>query len=86
LIAPSIPPISLKEYIPKIIKANNAIEAYTAKFQNVFFADWFGVLKDKQGFLGDNYNSGDGIHLSVEGYKRIGSLLVPIISEVFSLS
>ena len=85
LIAPSIPPISLNEYIPKIIKANHAIEAYTAKFQNVFFANWFGVLKDKQGFLDDIYNSGDGIHLSVEGYKRIGSLLVPIISEALSL-
>ena len=85
LITPSIPPISLNEYIPKIIKANHAIEAYTAKFQNVFFADWFGVLKDEQGFLDDRYNSGDGIHLSVEGYKRIGSLLVPIISEALSL-
>ncbi len=86
LIAPSIPPISLNEYIPKIIKANHAIEAYTTKFQNVFFADWFGILKDEQGFLDDIYNSGDGIHLSVEGYKSIGSLVIPIISEALSLS
>lgn len=84
LVAPSIPPISLNEYIPKILKANHAIKAYAAKFQNVFFADWFGALKDEQGFLDDNYNSGDGVHLSVEGYKRIGSLLVPIISEALS--
>jgi len=84
LVAPSIPPISLNEYMPKILKANHAIKAYTAKFQNVFFADWFGALKDEQGFLDDNYNSGDGVHLSVEGYQCIGSLLVPIISDALS--
>ena len=86
LVAPGIPPISLKEYIPKIIKANGAIEAYAAAFHNVFFADWFDALKDAQGFLDDIYNSGDGIHLSVEGYKRIGSLMIPIISEALSLA
>ena len=86
VIAASIPPISLKEYIPKIMKANRVIEAYTAKFQNVFFADWFGALKDEEGFLDDRCNAGDGVHLSVEGYKRIGSLMAPMISEVFSLS
>jgi len=86
LIAPSIPPINIKEYIPKVANANNAIEAYTAKVKNVFFADWFGALKDKRGFLDNGCNSGDGVHLSVEGYKRIGSLLASIVSKALSLS
>jgi lysophospholipase L1-like esterase len=85
LIAPSIPPISLNEYVSRIANANNAIEAYTGKFPNVFFADWFGTLKGGQGFLEDICNSGDGIHLSVEGYKKIGLLLVPIVNEALSL-
>lgn len=85
LIAPSIPPISLDEYISRVINVNDAIEAYTTKFQKVFFADWFGALKDGHGFLEDRYNSGDGVHLSVEGYKCIGLLLVPLVSEALSL-
>jgi len=85
LIAPSIPPISLNEYASRVINANHAIKAYTAKFPDVFFADWFGTLKDEQGFLEDSCNSGDGIHLSVEGYKKIGLLLVPIVNEALSL-
>jgi len=85
LIAPNTPPISLNEYVSRVITVNSDIEAYTLKFQNVFFADWFNALKDEQGFLEDRYNSGDGVHLSVEGYKRIGLLLVPIVSEALSL-
>ena len=85
LIAPSTPPISYNEYVSRVITVNSGIEAYALKSQNVFFADWFGALKDEQGFLEERYNSGDGVHLSVEGYKRIGSLLVPIVGEVLSL-
>ena len=85
LIATSIPPISLYEYVARVKTVNSCIAAYTSKHQNVFFADWFGALKDKQGFLADRYNSGDGAHLSVEGYKRVGSLLVPIVSEALLL-
>jgi lysophospholipase L1-like esterase len=85
LIATSIPPISLYEYVARVKTVNSSIEAYASKFQNVFFADWFGALKDRQGFLEDRCNSGDGVHLSVEGYKRVGSLLVPIVSKALSL-
>ena len=84
LIAPSIPPINFKEYIPKMINANNAIRQYTTAFRNVFFADWFGALKDEEGFLDDRYNSGDGVHLSVEGYQCIGSLMAPIAYKALS--
>jgi lysophospholipase L1-like esterase len=81
LITTSIPPISLYEYVAKVKTVNSSIEAYASNHQSVFFADWFGALKDRQFFLEDRCNSGDGVHLSVEGYKRIGSLLVPIVSE-----
>ena len=85
LIATSVPPISLYEYVARVKTVNSSIERYTSHYQNVFFADWFGALKDTQGFLDDKCNSGDGVHLSVEGYKRIGSLLGPIVSEALSL-
>jgi len=85
LIVPSIPPISLDEYASRVITINNGIEAYALEYPNVFFADWFTALKDGKGFLKDRYNSGDGVHLSVEGYKCIGSLLLPIVREALSL-
>jgi len=85
LIAPSIPPISLQDYVRRVLAVNSGIEAYTAKFQNVFFADWFSALKDEYGFLDNRYNSSDGVHLSVEGYRRIGLLLVSMVSNALSL-
>jgi len=85
LVAPSIPPVSLQDYVTRVLAVNSGIEAYTAKFQNVFFVDWFDALKDEQAFLGDKYNSGDGVHLSIEGYKRIGLLLVSMVSNALYL-
>ncbi len=85
LIATSIPPISLYEYVARVKTVNSSIEAYASNHQSVFFADWFDVLKDTQAFLEDRCNAGDGVHLSVEGYTRIGSLLVPIVSKALSL-
>lgn len=86
LVAPSIPPINFQAYLPKIMTANRAITAYTAQHETVYFADWFDVLQDEHGFLDDRCNAGDGVHLSVEGYRRVGSLLVPIVSKALFLS
>ena len=85
LIVPSIPPISLDEYASRVTTINKSIEAYALECPSVFFADWFVALKDDRGFLKDRYNSGDGVHLSVEGYKCIGTLLLPIVIEALSL-
>jgi len=85
LIASSIPPISIKDYVPRVKTINSGIEAYTLECPNVFFANWFSSLKAEQEFLEDKYNSGDGVHLSIEGYKCIGLLLLPIVREALSL-
>ena len=85
LVVASIPPLCFEEYIPRIVAINNKLKAYTKKFDNVYFADWFSALKDKKGVLSFQYNSGDGVHLSIEGYKCIGLLLVPIVSKALSL-
>ena len=84
VVAPSIPPISLAHYLKRVTTVNRGIESYTQKHENMFFADWFQALKDDKGFLDDIYNSGDGVHLSVEGYRRIGELMVPIVAEALS--
>jgi len=84
LVAPSIPPISLDAYVGRVTRLNRAIEAYARSCEKVFFADWYGALKDAAGFLDERYNAGDGVHLSIEGYERIGSLMVPLVSTVLS--
>ena len=82
LVVPSIPPISIAGYVERVTRLNHAIEAYACSWENVFFSDWFGALKDTDGFLEERYNAGDGVHLSIEGYECIGSLLVPLVNTV----
>ena len=81
LIASSIPPISLAAYVPGVIALNSKIKAYAERCQGLSFADWFGALQDERGFLDDRYDSGDGVHLSVAGYKCIGLLLAPLVLQ-----
>ena len=85
VIAPAIPPISFAEIVPQVIALNNAIQSYASLNQHIVFADWFTALQDDRGFLADIYNSGDGIHLSVAGYKCIGQLLAPLIKRAITI-
>jgi lysophospholipase L1-like esterase len=85
LITTTIPPINLEGYGDYLTTINLAIEQYAATASGVFLADWFGALKDEDGFLAAGYNAGDGVHLSIEGYKRVGSLMVPLVRRALSL-
>jgi lysophospholipase L1-like esterase len=85
VIAPSIPPISFAEIVPQVIALNNAIQSYASLKHHILFADWFTALQDDRGFLADIYNSGDGIHLSVAGYKCIGQLLAPLVKRTITI-
>ena len=84
LISPSIPPINIAHLHTCVNAVNNDIRKYTAGFSGVYFADWFGTLKDENGFLEDRFDAGDGVHLSVEGYKQIGELLASVVSKALS--
>lgn len=52
----------------KIDKANGWI-IEIAEEQNVRYLDSASALKNKQGYLDKKFDSGDGIHLSAEGYS-----------------
>jgi hypothetical protein len=84
LIITTIPPISLHQYRTPVTVLNHAIRSYSERYSDVSLADWCRVLQDDAGFLGKSYDAGDGVHLSREGYKQIGSLMVPIVGEVIS--
>jgi lysophospholipase L1-like esterase len=85
VIAPTIPPISFAEIVPQVIALNNAIQSYASLNHHILCADWFTALRDDRGFLADIYNSGDGIHLSVAGYKCIGQLLAPLVKRTITI-
>jgi lysophospholipase L1-like esterase len=86
LISPGIPPISMTGYAARATDLNSKISSYAELHRNVLFADWFTALKDERGFLRDIYNAGDGVHLSVAGYKRIGLLMVPLVQRLLDRS
>jgi lysophospholipase L1-like esterase len=46
-------------------------------------ADVFSKLADDNSILQTRFNSGDGLHLSVEGYRRIGELLWDDVARYF---
>lgn len=85
LIAPTIPPVNFEGYSSRIKEINRAIERYASTMSGVFRADWFGALKDEDGLLAAGYDSGDGVHLSIEGYKQIGDLMVPLALQALGL-
>ncbi len=81
VIAPSVPPVNLTEYMPKVTALNKRIQAYTSHNHALLFADWFRALQDERGFLADDYNAGDGVHLSIAGYRRIGLFMAPLVKH-----
>jgi lysophospholipase L1-like esterase len=85
LIATTIPPINLEGYGAHLATINLAIKKYVSTTSGVSLADWFGVLKDDEGFLAAGYDAGDGVHLSVAGYKAVGTLMVPLVRRALSL-
>lgn len=82
LIITTIPPISLHQYSTPVTLLNDAIRSYAEQYTEVYIADWHRVLQDEAGFLAESCDAGDGVHLSREGYERIGSLMVPIVGKV----
>jgi lysophospholipase L1-like esterase len=85
LVAATIPPINLEGYGGHLATINRAIEKYVSTTSGVLLADWFGALKDDEGFLSAGYDAGDGVHLSIEGYRAVGTLMVPLVRRALSL-
>lgn len=85
LIASTLPPINFAGYRTIIQKINQTIAQHATTVSGVFLADWFGALQDEDGFLAAGYDAGDGVHLSIAGYEKIGTLMVPLVRQALSL-
>ncbi len=84
VVAVSIPPVSLAGYANSVLSLNRRIERYCLDTDGIFFADWFSALKDGENNILSEYDCGDGVHLSVEGYRRAGMVLAETVVEVLS--
>ena len=53
-------------------RLNEMIRTSGKEYDGLVVVDLFNSLSDEQGLLAPEFDSGDGLHLSVEGYKRMG--------------
>lgn len=76
-IACTIPPIGMivaqHQRVQRIL--NDRILNEACQLQQVSVVDVFSALADPEGILLHQYDSGDGLHLSVEGYRRMGETI-----------
>ena len=70
----TIPPIGMK--YPPVQKSqsilNNLISAACKASGNLVKVDLFSALSNSEGLLNQEFDSGDGLHLSVAGYQQMG--------------
>ena len=64
----SLTPAELNE---KIDLVNEWAKDLTLEYENVRYLDTQSVLRDGENYLKAEYQSGDGIHLTAEGYREI---------------
>lgn len=85
VIAVTVPPLNFKEYESKVMLINRAVIDYAENSCHVFTADWFKTLRTEDNRLKAEYDEGDGVHLSVQGYRQAGiTLAQPVIDTVLS--
>ena len=85
VIAVTVPPLNFKEYESKVMFINRAIIEYVENNPHAFIADWFKILRTDDNMLKAEYDEGDGVHLSVQGYRQAGTTLAqPVIDAVSS--
>ncbi|MHA2378871.1 MAG: SGNH/GDSL hydrolase family protein [Candidatus Thorarchaeota archaeon] len=73
----TIPPIGM-EYPPIQLaqrNLNEMIRGGSKDKQNLVCADVFTALADEKGLLPREYDSGDCLHLSMPGYRRLGEVI-----------
>lgn len=77
VVACTVPPIG-SVYLP-VQKGqetlNQKILKVTSSNEEILRIDLFNALADEEGLLKPDYDAGDGVHFSVEGYKRMGEFI-----------
>ena len=74
IILTSIFPVKNEKVIPTLILFRDTLMKFVDEKTDskIAFLDWFSYLKDENGVLKPELDSGDGEHVTIEGYKIIG--------------
>ena len=72
VIAVTVPPLNFKDCETKVILINSAVMEYAENHRHAFTSDWFKTLRTDDNMLKGEYDAGDGVHLSVAGYRQAG--------------
>lgn len=78
----TIPPMNWPGISHELTKLNKKIRNHSNS-RACFVADTFAVL-EKQGMLDPEYDSGDGVHLSIDGYEKVGGAIFNAISPLIT--
>ncbi len=78
----TIPPMNWSEAFHPLREINEKIMK-TRHIENCFPVDIYAALENK-GYLDRNFDAGDGVHLSIHGYKKVGDIIFKAISNVFT--
>ena len=62
---------------------NNLILRVSNNIEGLIVVDLFSVLADSNNILLPTFDSGDGLHLSIQGYKQMGETIWKSISRLF---
>jgi len=81
LVLATVPPTRFLEYVTMIKRINQGIRSLGKHYSRVVVADLFAVLEDHQGMLDEACTIGDGVHLNIEGYRRMGKIIASAISD-----
>jgi len=85
VVACTVPPIGLAfpDIQAKQGELNGQILKAPKDIEGLIVVDLFSVLADSDNLLLSTFNSGDGLHLSVQGYRQMGETIWKSISRHF---
>jgi lysophospholipase L1-like esterase len=85
VVACTVPPIGsvFQDIQVKQGELNGLILRAPKDIEGLVVVDLFSVLADSNNLLLPTFNSGDGLHLSVQGYRQMGEIIWKSISQFF---
>ena len=85
VVACTVPPIGsvFPDIQMKQEELNNLILRASNNIEGLIVVDLFSVLADSDNILLPTFDSGDGLHLSIQGYRQMGETIWKSISRLF---
>lgn len=77
----TIPPMNWPGFDKKVIAINGKIREFSKNSSNCIIADVYLKL-ETNGNLDSKFDVGDGVHLSIEGYKQVGKTIFQSLSDI----